>query len=160
MDQSRPRPQTGKLPLIIDQPRLVSPLKRLVTGFVTLSAWMAWIFMWSPAYSNLLKAWGEHVNLARFLKTQAPSVVALWYLMSLFPLAIGIIFSVLLVNGIISLFYRLLKKPKKRHRVGLEQLAQANALNERKMAPWHAARILQVAHGDHGRVINVTVMQR
>ena len=96
MDESRPRHQTRRLPLIIERPDLAHPLRRAIGLFVTVLAWLLWLAMWIPFLAALGRYLGYDLPEIYF-----PSQISLHSFLSLvniLPTVVGIAVALVMTS--------------------------------------------------------------
>ena len=162
MDQSRPRRKPGheqrqQQALIIERPDLAHPVRRVLAILFTLLAWGLWIGLWMPVLGSVAAHFGHELPWVTY--PGQLSLQALRLLLSVFPLAIGLVLLVLAVNGLVSRIHRRCYPPAAHRFVGMDRLAAGMALDAGKLASWQSARILHVEHGPHGRVIDARIVR-
>ena len=162
MDQSGSRREsvraTQQSPLIIERPDLAHPLRRVFALLFTLLAWGLWVALWLPVLASLAAYCGLPLPWAAAFP-EAVSLAALWSLVGVFPLAIGLVILVLAVNGLYHRINGRFSSVRKHRLVGMEQLATGMALDAEQLAHWQSARILHVEHGPRGRVIDARIVR-
>lgn len=151
MDESRPRHQARRLPLIIERPDLAHPLRRVSAVVFTTLAWVIWLAMWVPFLFALGRHLGYHLP-----ETLFPSQISLATFLSLvqvMPYVIGVAILVFLASTLREKLKAHIGKADDRWRpVGMARLATGAALDPDKLALWQKAQILYVEHGPRGRV--------
>jgi len=153
MDESRPRHQARRLPLIIERPDLVHPLRRVLAVVVTTFAWLVWLAMWVP----FLFALGRHFgyDIPEILFPSQISLATFLSLVEVMPYVVGVAVLVFLASALREKLKARIGKADDRWRpVGMARLATGAALDPDKLAAWQKAQILYVEHGPLGRVTN------
>ena len=157
MDKPGPGRQAAERPLIIERPELAHPVRRALALVITAVAWCAWILLWLPVIDYAAGGLG----LDQFWRTRsgALSAQALRDLVSVFPLAMGLLLAALALNGAIGWLYRRLHAPAAHAAVDTHALAAGMALDEERLARWQAARVIRVEHNEQGRVVDAQVLR-
>jgi poly-beta-1,6-N-acetyl-D-glucosamine biosynthesis protein PgaD len=153
MDESRPRHQARRLPLIIERPDLAHPLRRMSAIVITSLAWLLWLAMWVP----FLFALGRHFgyDLPEILFPSQISLATFLALVQVMPYVVGVAVLVYLVGALRERLKARIGTADDRWRpVGIDRLATGAALDPEKLAAWQKAQILYVEHGPRGRVTN------
>lgn len=153
MDESRPRHQARRLPLIIERPDLAHPLRRMSAVVITPLAWLLWLAMWVP----FLFALGRHFgyDLPEILFPSQISLATFLALLEVMPYVVGVAVLVYLVGALRERLKARIGRADERWRpVGIDRLASGAALDPEKLAAWQKAQILYVEHGPRGRVTN------
>ena len=157
MDQSRPRHQARRLPLIIERPDLAHPLRRVMAVVITTLAWLFWLAMWVPFLFALGRYFGYDLPEILF-----PSQISLDTFLSLahvMPYVIGVAILFFLVSALREKLKARIGKADDRWRpVGMARLATGAALDPDKLAAWQKAQILYVEHGPLGRVTDASTV--
>lgn len=157
MDESRPRHQARRLPLIIERPDLAHPLRRVMAVVITTLAWFFWLAMWIP----FLFALGHHLgyDLPEVLFPSQISLDTFLSLVNVMPYVIGVAIFVFLVSALRERLKARIGKTDDRWRpVGMARLATGAALDPDKLAAWQKAQILYVEHGPLGRVTDASTV--
>ena len=144
-------------PLIIERPDLAHPMRRILALTLTTLAWIGWVAMWIPVAEVLANRLGA--PLVRFANPGQKGALALGQLLDVFPLAMFLVLLLLFANGLIGWTFHRNSAPKKKRRVGMEQLAASMALDASKLSAWQSGRILHVKHGPQGRVVDAQVIR-
>lgn len=151
MDESRPRHQARRLPLIIERPDLAHPVRRVMAVVITTLAWLLWLAMWVPFLFALGRHFGYDLPDIFF-----PSQIGLdtfLALVNVMPHVIGVAILVFLASAVRERLKARIGKAGERWRpVGMARLATGAALAPDKLAAWQKAQILYVEHGPLGRV--------
>lgn len=155
MDQPGSGLNAERRPLIVEQPELAHPVRRALALWFTAIAWCAWLVLWLPALTSLTEHFGVAVPWP--YRSSERSLQALQQLLDIFPAAIGLVLLVLAANGVISWLYRRLHT-RAYATVGTHDLAIRSMLDERSLAAWQDARILQVVHNAEGQVIGAKIV--
>ena len=155
MDQSRPRHQARRLPLIIERSDLTHPMRRVMAFVITAAAWALWIVMWVPFLAALGRHFGYPMPEIAF-----PSQISLDSFLALarvtpYVLAFAILIALASILGE-KIKARSNKNDERWRPVGMERLATGAALDPKLLAQWQTARILYVEHGPMGRVTNAS----
>ena len=153
MDESGPRHQARRLPLIIERPDLAHPLRRVSAVVITALAWLLWLAMWIP----FLFALGRHFgyDLPEILFPSQISLATFLSLLQVMPYVVGVAVLVFLVGALRERLKARIGTADDRWRpVGIDRLATGAALDPEKLAAWQKAQILYVEHGPRGRVTN------
>jgi poly-beta-1,6-N-acetyl-D-glucosamine biosynthesis protein PgaD len=157
MDESRPRHQARRLPLIIERPDLAHPLRRLSAVVITTLAWLFWLAMWVP----FLFALGRHFgyDLPEILFPSQISLATFLSLVEVMPYVVGVAVVVFLFGALREKLKARIGKADDRWRpVGMDRLATGAALDPDKLAAWQKAQILYVEHGPRGRVSDASTL--
>ena len=158
MDESRPRHQTRRLPLIIERPDLAHPLRRAIGLFVTVLAWLLWLAMWIPFLAALGRYLGYDLPEIYF-----PSQISLHSFLSLvniLPTVVGIAVALVMTSYLREKMKSRADQPDERWRpIGTARLATGLALDPERLAAWQTAQILYVEHGPRGRVTDASTTQ-
>jgi len=155
MDDSRPRHQARRLPLIIERPDLVHPLRRVLAVVVTTFAWLVWLAMWVP----FLFALGRHFgyDIPEILFPSQISLDSFFALLHVTPYVLAFAAAVLIASYLREKLKARFGKPDERWRtVGMARHAHDAALDPENVERWQQAQILYVEHGPRGRVINAS----
>ena len=158
MDESRPRHQARRLPLIIERPDLTHPLRRAFGLFVTILAWLLWLAMWIP----FLAALGRHLgyDLPEIYFPSQISLHSFLSLVNILPTVVGIALALLTLRYVWEKIKPHAGKPDERWRpLGVDRLATRLALDPERLADWQSAQVLYVAHGPRGRVTDASTTQ-
>ena len=158
MDESRPRHQARRLPLIIERPDLTHPLRRAFGLFVTILAWLLWLAMWIP----FLAALGRHLgyDLPEIYFPSQINLHSFLSLVNILPTVVGIALALLTLRYVWEKIKPHAGKPDERWRpLGVDRLATGLALDPERLADWQSAQVLYVAHGPRGRVTDASPTQ-
>ncbi len=155
MDESRPRHQTRRLPLIIERPDLAHPVRRAFGLFATILAWLLWLAMWIP----FLAALGRHLgyNLPEIYFPSQVSLHSFLSLIHILPTVVGLALGLLTLRFVWEKIRPRIGKPDERWRpLGVDRLATGLALDPERLAAWQSAQVLYVTHGPRGRVTDAS----
>ena len=158
MDKSRPghhaeRPE--RLPLIIERPDLAHPARRVFGLVMTILAWLLWVAMWIPLFAAIGRHYGYQIPPFAF--SSQISLDSFLALARVTPLVVGAAVIVMLGSIIREKLMARFTKPKVRWRpLGVSGLAADTGLDPKLLEQWQSARVLYVAHGEGGRVVNAT----
>jgi poly-beta-1,6-N-acetyl-D-glucosamine biosynthesis protein PgaD len=142
--------------LIIERPELAHPVRRALAPVFTALAWTVWVLLWLPVLAAFSDRFAAALPWAS--PTGYRSLEALRRLLEIFPLAVGTVVAVLVLNGAAGWLFRSLRGPKPRGDVGTHELANALALPEDELAAWQAARVVRVEHSAQGRLIDAQIV--
>lgn len=152
MDESRPGHPT-RLPLIIDQPDLAHPVRRIASLALTTLAWTIWLILWVPFLYKVASELGYDGK--DFASTKHIDASAFFALLEILPWAIGLAVLLILIAAAFEHLRAAGYLSDKRWRpVGNDRLARDAALDPDNISHWQQARILYVEHGARGRVKN------
>jgi poly-beta-1,6-N-acetyl-D-glucosamine biosynthesis protein PgaD len=144
-------------PLIIRHSELLSPLRRIFAFALTLAAWVVWALLLLPALWIATARLGIHVPpLDYFAYVDAEK---LSMLLDIVPLALVLVLiglSVLLTYGAVVRILRLSDTAPVSN--DANQVVTDASIDPINLAAWQSARIVQVEHGEHGRVQDVRVL--
>jgi poly-beta-1,6-N-acetyl-D-glucosamine biosynthesis protein PgaD len=158
MEEPGPRPGTTPRPLIIRHPELLSPLRRVVAFMLTLAVWVIWTLLLLPiswlAAARFGIKWPPLDYFARF------DLVKLGQLLDFFPWALLLVLiglGVALANGLVVKLLRGTQQPRIA-RVYMRRAMTDVPVDAARLASWQSARIVQIEHGENGRVQRVQVL--
>ena len=158
MDQPRPRHQADRLPLIIERPDLVHPLRRLSERVLTTLAWLLWLAMWIPFLSAVARHFGY--PFPDIIFPSPISLSAFLDLLEVTPYAIGLALTLIMTSYLREKIKARIGQRDERWRpVGMARLATGAALDPVHLAAWQDAQVLYVEHGPLGRVTNASTNQ-
>src|SRR3954467_4883771 len=156
MGESGPRLDAARA-LIIERPELAHPVRRFLAPIFTALAWCIWVLLWLPVLAAVSDRFAAALPWAS--PTGYRRLEALRRLLEVFPLAVGVVVAVLVVNGAGTWLHRFVRKAKPREDVGTQELAAVLDMPADKLAAWQAARIVRVTHSVEGRLIDAHIVR-
>jgi len=142
--------------LIIEHPEWQTPKQRILLGFITLSFWMLWFYLWIPLVSVL--AWTFGIRLFEYHMIELEGykgIVALlgWYALVIFLLG-GSLIAWATYN--IQRFNKVARR-NPRPVVSMEMQAGHFRVSAGDVELWRKSQFVFIEHNDESRIANVRV---
>lgn len=143
--------------LIIEHPEWQAPKQRMLLGFITLSFWMAWFYLWIPFISVLAWFFGIKVfeyHMAELEGYRGVTELLGWYALAIFLLG-GSLVAWATYN--IQRFNKVARRNPKPE-ITIEIQSKHFRVDIKDVEVWRKSQLAVIEHDDDSRISSVRVL--
>lgn len=143
--------------LIIDRPHLVSGLRRILYGTMTLAFWYVWLYLWLPVATFVAWAFGAFLGYRQIIELK--DYIGIIETLLVYALVVVILGGTLLAWAM----YNLVRFRGKERRgplpdVPLQDYALHLGVVQDELSAWRRAKGIHVHHDRNGHIEKVDVL--